>query len=719
MIQNRQLVHYQIYTKNLSFLKMYRILKIMGVKNNKFHLVLFDKYLENVDPHNVDPNDYMTQARVMRECQRNFWYFIREVVRVTAPGADKGIPYTLHRGNLTMNYCMTRNISTYVELPRQNFKSISACVWYLWLTLFGTSNSQMMFATKTKEFAIENVERVKNIKRLLPYYLQYKEFSDTTGKELKQKEAVESLTNKVNNNKIVVIPSAKSATHADQLGRGATQPLQWYDEYAFIPHNEIVYGSASPAYSQASLLARQNNKPYGMLLTSTPGNMKEKMGFDAYETLSKSAKWDNCLFDMNSKEIDNYIKANGSTPFVYIRFMYYEIGRDEEWFKEQCRILKYKWDQIKREVLLEWNKTSTDCPFTEDELDLIATFVKQPIRTLRLMKYLNVDIYEEVNLREPQIIGVDVSGGYGKDNSAFVAISSKTTKVQAVFKNSKIGPTELSRVLYEYVTTYSPNALIVIERNSYGEAVIGNLKNTIIGPNLYYRIVKDDTKERTRDGFMMKSGTITKEYGCWTNRETRSLMYETLRDRINEHPDKFVSPILLDEISGLIFDPKSQRIDHSTTGHDDVVMAYNIAIHAYLYGTELHNFGIVKRDVLRFGESLGERIDDDITSMIIDPIDATIKNEMSGALLSSPKPFSTYRKGLENNRMRDLDFLDMEMGRSTQDEDIINSNKLNNLIMQANSNFYDDDGYTRSGSLIVDMVDDDMSQNYFNNTNNW
>lgn len=723
MLQQKRVmpkVFYHINTKNVSFIKCARQLQIMGVKNHKFHLVLFDPDLLNIDPWNIDPNDLLSQAKVLEECKKNFWYFIREVVRVMSPGGDP-VPYELHRGNLTMNYCLTRNLSVYIELPRQNYKSISACAWYLWLYLFGTVNSQMLFATKDKTFAKENLERVKKLLDSLPHYFKYKIYSEVSGKELKEKSSVETMENYYNHNKIVTIASATSETKADQLGRGSTQPLQWYDEYAFINHNEIIYNSAAPAFSQASRSARANKSPYGMLMTSTPGSMKETKGAAAFKLIQQSPKWNNILFDMNSQEIEQYIEKNGETNFIYIRFMYNEIGRDEAWFKEQCRNLKYNWEAIKREVLLQWNSTSDECPFSYEELDMIESFVKQPIRQLKLSKYYSVDIYEEVNIAEPQIIGVDVSGGYRRDNSAFVAINSKTTKVQAVFKNPKIGPTELSKLLLEYVTTYSPNAVIVIERNSYGEGVIGNLRNSSIYNNLYYTINNNDpTREKTKDGWSMQTSSITKDYGIYTTKEVRERMHDLLRDRVIDHPDKFISPIILDEMKGLIWDAKHNRIDHSANTHDDTIMAYLMAMYMYYYsGTNILNFGIARRDIPRFGDEYGIESVEDITSQVIDPIMRVEQDEYMKTLFGTPrKTVMDYIRETEDQKAYELAIMDS--GKNVDNGYILQTNamKINNAINAAMLSPLDINpgmAQTMGGNFIVDMEPDNLANIFMGN----
>ena len=359
--------------------------------------------------------------------------------------------------------------------------------------------------------------------------------------------------------------------------------------------------------------------------------------------------------------------------------------------------------------------------FSYEELDMIESFVKQPIRQLKLSKYYSVDIYEEVNISEPQIIGVDVSGGYRRDNSAFVAINSKTTKVQAVFKNPKIGPTELSKLLLEYVTTYSPNAVIVVERNSYGEGVIGNLRNSSIYNNLYYTINNNDpTREKTRDGWSMQSSSITKDYGIYTTKEVRERMHDLLRDRVIDHPDKFISPVILDEMKGLIWDTKHNRIDHSANTHDDTIMAYLMALYMIYYsGTNILNFGIARRDIPRFGDEYGIESVEDITSQVIDPIMRVEQDEYMKTLFGTPrKTVMDYVRETEDQRAYELAVMDS--GKNVDNGYILQTNvmKINNAINAAMLSPLDINpgmAQTMGGNFIVDMEPDNLANIFMGN----
>ena len=151
MIVNQQQItaYYHMSTSNQSFLNMHYYLKQKGIQNNKFFLVIYDPDLIGVNPRDPNLNTVM-KKKILRECIINFWYFIREVVRIPDQGGQVGggKRYNLHRGNLAMNFGFLMNWNMFVEFPRQHGKTISAICWYLWVFNFGTTNSEMMFMNK-------------------------------------------------------------------------------------------------------------------------------------------------------------------------------------------------------------------------------------------------------------------------------------------------------------------------------------------------------------------------------------------------------------------------------------------------------------------------------------------------------------------------------------------------------------------------------------------
>lgn len=122
IVSNRQQTH-TIYchksTTNKSFLEMHYYLKSIGIKNNAFMLALLDPDLAGVDPHDKNLNTLMKQ-KILRECVNNYWYFLREVVRIPDSGSTGGgSKYKLTRGNLALNFAMILNLNIFLELPRR------------------------------------------------------------------------------------------------------------------------------------------------------------------------------------------------------------------------------------------------------------------------------------------------------------------------------------------------------------------------------------------------------------------------------------------------------------------------------------------------------------------------------------------------------------------------------------------------------------------------
>lgn len=234
-------------TKNISFLQVSMDLAAQGIENNTFFLQLFDETLQGVDPF----SPFLTQEqifRIQRECEINAFYFIRECVRIPDQGGS-GIPYQLNRANLATAFLFLLNIDHYLVIPRQTGKTMSTLAILLWAYIFGTSESEFMFINKSMEDANNNLARLKVQRDLLPYYMRSTEAFDDQGKLQKGTDNVKSIKNPVNRNKIVTKPSASSASRADNIGRGTTQPLQYYDEVNDCLVISLIDGELLRAYS--------------------------------------------------------------------------------------------------------------------------------------------------------------------------------------------------------------------------------------------------------------------------------------------------------------------------------------------------------------------------------------------------------------------------------------------------------------------------------------
>ena len=615
MIQQQQAprmhVYYQMSTNNKSFLNMHYYLKSIGIKNNKFMLTLLDPDLDGIDPfdRNLPP---VYKQKILREVMYNYWYFLREVVRIPDQGSTSGgARYKLDRGNLALNFCMMLNLNIFLELPRQIGKTISSLCRYLWVFNFGTTNSEMVFLNKKMDDSKLNLARMKEIRDALPSYLQMKEMILPDGKVVKKPNTVETLEHVSNGNKIKTVPSARSKAAAASLLRGRTIPIIYADEWAFTPYNDIIYVNTIPAWKTAAMNAKKNNAPYGITITTTPGFLAEDAGKYAYDMKESATPFTELWYDMTYNELMNYINANTRSSFIYIKYTYQQLGRSEHWFAEICKDMQNDWPSIRREILLEWANGVENSPFTQEDLEVVQELTKTPIKQVMLMNKYIMNIYQQVDLnRYPPIIGVDVSGGYNRDSSAISVIDSHTTKLFADMNCNYISTFDLAQCIYELVTNYMPNAVVNVERNGgYGASVLSKLVNSKIKRNLYFEIKDKVIEERQQDNHIYKAKKRMKVYGLDSSKKIRELLMEILRERMEYHKDKFVSPIILEELKGLEV-KKNGKIDHSVNTHDDQIFSLLMALYVWYYGKNLtENFGI-KKGTIKTDESLDEEVKD-------------------------------------------------------------------------------------------------------------
>ena len=600
--QQRLTAYYHMSTTNQSFLDMHYYLKQTGRQNNKFFLVIYDPDLIGVDPRDPNLNTLM-KKKILRECIINFWYFIREVVRIPDQGGavGGGARYKLHRGNLALNFGFLLNWNMFVEFPRQHGKTISAVVWYLWVFNFGTTNSEMMFMNKKHDDSKMNLRRLKDIRDTLPSYLQMKEMMGPDGKIKKASNNVESTTNIINNNKITTKAGARNSAGANGLGRGCTMPIHWYDEYAFILYNDVIYSAATPAFKTASMNAKKNNAPYGILITTTPGDMTTNEGIEAYNTKEAATPFNEAFYDYSFDKLEEVKNSNTSSSFFYIRYTYQQLGSSEQYFKEMVIDLKKNWVAIRREVLLEWSKSSSNSPFRQQDLDEVERLVmKEPIQQVSLCNGLYfLNIYKPMDasmaFRYPPIMGVDVSGGYQKDSSTITIIDSRTTEVVADFNCNYISTNDLAKVIYELVVKYMPNCIVNVERNGgFGASVLSVLAKSKIKKNLYFEI-KDKVIEERFNGTKPVRKTVQKKcFGFDETRDSRQLLMEILKERMEKHKAKFISPIIFDELTTLEV-KRNGRIEHADNAHDDQIFSYLLALYVWYEGKDLmQNFGLDK-----------------------------------------------------------------------------------------------------------------------------
>ena len=579
-------------TRNRSFLKMYKTLQELGVKNNKFFLRLYDADLANVNPHDKNLSSVI-KKKIVVEIVRNPWYYLREVILL--PAAGSSIPFELHRGNLALVWCILNNLNTILILPRQQGKTIGVVSILEWVYDFGTSNTEILFSNKSLGDAINNLKRLKDIRHQLPAFL--KEAITNTSEDV---DNIEGILCADRNNSIKTKGQPRSAVDADKQGRGMTAPFLWFDEFAFLTYNDLVLKAASPAYSKAAANAEKSNKPYGKLITTTPNNIDSGSGMVCYQIINEAAKFDEMMYDWSKEEIKDYIKNNSSNDYIFIEFTWKQLGLSEEWYEEQKRSLLNDSRTIEREVDIQWTKSSDNSVFDEDQLNSVS-FYNEKINT-DAVKLIQLDAsdrkdgltgkvdtkfflkaYKDLDPTKRYFIGVDTGGGVNRDPSAFVIVEPHSLKPVAVFRNNKINVSLYTTLLENLVTDILPNSILFIERNSLGKGVVDLLVRRCHEKIFYDYKLSDKSKSKV----FTNSKNIV--YGIDNTPNSRSKMLDILSEIVENKPYNLSLPELYSELKTLSY-TKSGKIEHAAGCHDDVIFAYLLVCYAVSYSNTIRKF---------------------------------------------------------------------------------------------------------------------------------
>jgi hypothetical protein len=624
-------------TYNKSFLQVAQDLKTLGLKNWYFMLEIYDYSLVNIDPYALDSNGHASLSqdqvtRIMTECMRNPWYYLRELCRIPDPGGT-AVPYIANRGNIAQAWCIFHGLDSWLCLPRQQGKTQSAIAAQAWMYSFGTSQSQFIFINKSGDDSKTNLRRLREQIKFLPEYLRFESFVDEDGKVTKATQNATLIRHPVNGNSIITRSKATSYDMALSLARGLTAPIQHFDEAEFTNFIKTIVSNSVSTYETAASRAKANGAMYGRIFTCTPGDLDSKPGQEAQEILDKTAKWTEKLYDMTAEEIQMYLNSQGKdcNKILYIEYSYSQIGKTEAWLRDISAKIGDTL-VVRREILLQRLHGSPLSPFDQEDIEYIVEIGKKPIDELWIMEYYKFDVYKKLNPRTPYIIGVDCSTGTNGDNNAITILNPYTLEPDAEFECSYIGETLFERLLTMLVTEILPRGVLCIERNSVGDSIIDHLMNGPARDRLYFDKAKDlvennSTAMGTIESVLKRQASIKSYYGVYTSPKSRDDMVAILARHVNEYKDKFVTKNIIRDLSRLVR-TSSGKIEAGPGFHDDSIMSYLIALYVYYHGNNLAVFGIIKGIQEDTEKNKGLKRADEIDPTLVSPdLIAAVKNQ--------------------------------------------------------------------------------------------
>jgi hypothetical protein len=167
----------------------------------------------------------------------------------------------------------------------------------------------------------------------------------------------------------------------------------------------------------------------------------------------------------------------------------------------------------------------------------------------------------------------------------------------AEFKSPFIGTEDTKKFLHILVKKHIPRAILCIERNHVGCAIIEGLKDMGLLANLYF----DHTKQLVGNvddgiddnGFLKQQAFNRRLFGVYTEKASRDIMINILFRRVSESKHKFICGNIIGDLLHLIKN-KRGKIEAISGQHDDSIMSYMIALYVLYHGNNLERYGYVR-----------------------------------------------------------------------------------------------------------------------------
>jgi hypothetical protein len=602
-------------TKNETFLRTSYIFKQIGIKNHAFILALHNEELRHVDARDENlPLDI--KQLIIEECVENPWYFFREVVHVPPIAGVNSVPLRANRANIAAYWSFFNHITFILTQPRQTGKSISITALSCYLLNIGCVSTLINFLTASDDLRANDLTRLKNVQNCLPKYIDMRTPSDVFNNEIATISAL--------NNTYKGSLSNASEVLANKVGRGFTSPIFISDEPIVTPNIKIAVEAALMAGNEAREQARRNKAHYGVIFTTTAGDIDDKNAGYVYKLVTSAAEFNERYYDardeehlrqlvlQNSRASDNGIKR----LMFYIERSYRQLGYDDKWMAERIAENLAEGVSADRDLFNRWTQGSSSSPLSKD---LIATLYDS------VDNDPYVEIYEPYNyvlrwyIKDKEeleqlidsgaffVIGVDTSDAVGRDDISFIVREHLTGSIICATTFNDTNLITVADFFFSFMTKYK-NSVMIIERRSSGVTIIDYLiqKFASAGINPYkklFNFIFQNKVEHEKEFELLKSN-YTLDTSIY-DKYRKYIGFATSSSGVTSRNELYSSTLInmckytgyatrdkqtVTQIASLVI--RNNRIDHPENGRDDLVIAALLSYWLLSNGKNLNLYGM-------------------------------------------------------------------------------------------------------------------------------
>ena len=598
-------------TTNESFLRLaYFYKEKLKVANWKFILTLLQPDLQGVDPFDEMLDD-VTKTKIQLECKYNPWYYFREVARIPPTSGNVPVQFRANRANIALYWSFFNGVDFGLLQPRQTGKSVSTDILMNGITYIWGENTSINLVTKDNKLRNANMERLKEMRDLLPDYIHSNNANDADNMEM--------LTCIRLGNRYLTAVARNDKIAADKLGRGLTVPIQHFDEFAYCSLIEISLPVALSAGSAARDDARANGHFFGNVYTTTAGNITTRDGAFAHQFMTGGAVWDERYLDLAGAPTFRLVVEKGSSgkkALIYGAFNHRQLGRTDGWLYRTLKESGSFGEIADRDFFNIWTVGGEGSPLTPSTKTRIKDSEMEPLHieitndgyTLRW--YIPKEDIDRVMANGRYVMGLDSSElfGEGNDATAMIITDIETHEVICVGKYNETSIPVLANFLGMLLLRFK-TVLFVPERKSTGSSIIDivilllhkagqdpfkRIFNRIVNESTTleseYREIQMGMSLRTPnfyDRFKRYFGFATAGTGLYS----RTGLYHDGLVSAMEYGARVIKDKML-SLELLALTIKNGKIDHSKGNHDDLVIALLLGHWVCVKGQNLQYYGI-------------------------------------------------------------------------------------------------------------------------------
>jgi hypothetical protein len=493
------------------------------------------------EENSYEPGSIDWMKEEIRNCKSDIVHFCQYIkIKDPTGGYIQYEPYLFQQ---VFYKTLNENKYTITDKCRQVGMSVATTVYILWLCMFKLHQTVDIISISDRE-SKGFLDKLKGTYDSLPKWMQ------NVPQFIKASDNAHEI--KWNNGS-----HAKSLPKTKDGSRSGSLSLLVFDEAAFIDYMDSQWRGSYFTTSR-----KEDSK--ALVISTRNGTIGVGSWYYDKLTGTQQGETDFSLVEAEWWEVPEYLED----PH-WLDGAYKNTSRDS-FLQEVCKKWLVAGDTVlDKEALLNYpikehlHSNIINSEGLLEKIDKLYVFEEPQIITKEIV---NNQLGKKEIIEVPKAYAViaDVGTGAAKNYSSFHVFDLDTREQVVEYKN-RINTNKYAKILSE-VAHYYNDAVLVVERNYPGEAVMSDLINQIKYKNLYSR---------------RKGGkSLYADYGWVTSPKSRPILINALIDDFENNGVKINGRRTIDELLGFIWNERDGKPKASSGNNDDLVIS--LAILCYL-----------------------------------------------------------------------------------------------------------------------------------------